>query len=184
MHSYIASLIDSELPLAPWLVGVAWLLLLAGAYIVGRQSRLVLHTQEHVVVEESAFLPRSISPRFVVTQIIFPVVLFSLSYSLGEPVFTLTAGGFVAELAMVFGLNLHSLAFARRLHNDGTVAGKVTLSAAFVLADIGRRAMAGAVVFLITGLVFAQLAFLSGAFILASIGIGYVRRSHQQRAQP
>jgi hypothetical protein len=184
MNPYLTSLLDSSLPLDPWLVGVAWLLLLAGTHFVGRKSRLLLRTQQHVVVEENAFLARSIAPRFVFAQIIVAVVLFLLVDYLGEPVFTLIAGGFVAALAMAFGLNLHSLAFARRLHDDDAAAGSVTLSAAFVLADMGRRALGGALVFVITGLLFAQLALLGGALILALTGFGYVRRSRRQRARP
>lgn len=184
MQSYLASLIDSELPLEPWLVGFVWLLLLAGTHIVGRQSRLLLRAQAHVVVEESAQLARSIEPRFIFVQLALAVVVFSLCYYVGEPAFTLVAGGFVVALAMAFGLNLHSLAFARRLHHEGSATGKVTLSAAFVLDDLGRKALGVAVALLVTGLVLAQLSVLGGALILAATGVGYVRRSRQQRAQP
>jgi hypothetical protein len=184
MHAYVSTLIDSELPLEPWLVGVVWLLLLSGTHIVGRKSRLLLRAQEHVVVEENAQLHRSTAPRFIFVRLIVAVVLFSLCYYLGEPVFTFIVGGFVAALAMAFGLNLHSLAFAQRLHNQGDVTGKVTLSAAFVFGDMGRKALGCAAALLVTGLVLAQLALLGGALILASTGVGYVRRSRQRRAQP
>lgn len=183
MQAYVASLIGSELPLEPWLVGLIWLLLLGGTHIVGRKSRLLLRAQGHVVVEESAQLARSIEPRFVLVQLTFAVVVFSLCYYLGEPAFTLIAGGFVVALAMAFGLNLHSLAFARRLHNEGSATGKVTLSAAFVLGDMGRKALGVSVALLITGLVLAQLSLLGGALFLALAGVGYVRRSRQQHAQ-
>ena len=183
MSPYLATLINSELPVEPWLAGVAWLLLLVGAHIVGRRSRVLLRAQDHVVVEESPFLAPSRTPRSVFVQITLAVLLFSLLYYIGEPAFTLLAGGFVAALAMLFGLNLHSLAFARRLCNDAAVSGKVTLPAAFVLADIARKALGAAVVFLITGLVFAQLALLGGALILASTGLGYFRKARRQRAQ-
>jgi hypothetical protein len=183
MNPYLATLINSELPVEPWLVGVAWLLLLVGAHVVGRKSRLLLRTQDHVVVEESPLLAPSRTPRSVFVQITLAVLLFSLVYYVGEPAFTLIAGGFVAALAMLFGLNLHSLAFARRLCNDDAVSGKVTLPATFVLADIARKALDAAVVFLITGLVFAQLALLAGALILASTGLGYVRKARRHRAQ-
>lgn len=80
-------------------------------------------------------------------------------------------------------MKLHSLAFARRLCSDDGVSGKVTLPAAFVLADIARKAPGAAAAFLVTGLVFAQLPLLGGALILASTGLGYVRKARRQRAQ-
>jgi len=183
MSPYLAALINSELPIDPWLVGVAWLLLLVGAHILGRRSRLLLRTQEHVVVEESPLLAPSRTPRSLFVQITLAVLLFSLAHYVGEPAFTLVAGGFVAALAMLFGLNLHSLSFARRLCNDDAVRGKVTLPAAFVLADIARKALDAAVVFLVTGLVFAQFALLGGALILASTGLGYIRKARRERAR-
>jgi Flp pilus assembly protein TadB len=82
---------------------------------------------------------------------------------------------------MSFGLNLNSLAFARRLRNEGAATGTVTLSAGFAVGDMGYRALGGAVIFLVTGLVFAQLALLGGALILAISGFMYVRRSRRQR---
>ena len=183
MNPYLDALIHSTLPVGPWLVGVAWLLLLVGAHVAGRESRLLLRTQDHVVVEESPLLAASRTPRPAFRQIILAVLLFSLVYYVGEPAFTLVAGGFIAALAMLFGLNLHSLAFARRLCSDDAVSGKVTLPAAFVLADVARKALGASVVFLITGLLFAQLARLGGALILASTGFGYVRKARRQRAQ-
>lgn len=182
MSSYLEALINTPLPIDPWLVGILWLALILGVHRLAVRSRSVRATQQRVIIERDAAVDTTGLPRFILVRMVVAALLFALCYWVGEPLFSFVAGGFVAALAMAFGLNLHALAFARRLHEEGAVEGSVTLLPRFVVADVGSRALGAAVVFLIAGLAFAQLPLLGGALVLAWTGYRHVRRARQLRA--
>jgi hypothetical protein len=184
VHGYLGALLDSEFGLAPWVLGVACLTLAAATYSLTSYSRRALAAQTHIIIENDAAVSRVFQPRYVVAQLAFAAVTLSASYYIGEPAFTFIGGGYVVALAMTFGLNLHSLLFARRLQCSGSATGSVTLSSNLAVSDFGYRSLGGASVLFVTGLLLAQLALLGGALFLASAGVGYVRKSRKLRAQP
>lgn len=177
MHPYAAALLDSEFSFAPWLLGVAWVVLAALSLWVSSRARAAFTTQRHIVIDYGQVLTKAFQLRYNFVQILFATAVLWGSHRIGEPFFTLIGGGYVVAVAVGLGLNVHTLLFARRLSRDGSAEGSVTLSAKFGLADVGYRSLGGALIVLITGLVFAQLAFLGGALFLGSTGFGYLRKS-------
>ena len=166
MEAYLATLAGSTLPLSPWLVGVLWILLFVATRSVALRSREVLATQAHVVVENLDALAALDRPGVAYPQFAWVTGVLAGAWFLGEPAFAFVAGGLVLMLAMTLGLNLHSLAFARRLADGSGATGSVTLSTPFVLEDLARRASTCALTFLIAGVLLAHSALLGAAMFL------------------
>lgn len=183
MHPYVDALLNSKFVFAPWVLGIVWVLLTALSFWASAQARAALAAQRHIVVDYGPALTKAFQPRFMVVQVLFAAAMLWGSHYIGELTFTFIGGGYVVALAVGLGLNLYSLLFARRLSRDAGVDGSVGLSAKFVVADIGYRSLGGALIVLISGLVFAQLALLGGALFLGSSGFGYVRKSRRIRGQ-
>jgi len=177
VETYLATLAGSTLPLPAWAIGVAWVALFAATNHVTLRSQRLLASQTHVLLEDPDRLAHMQRPSVVLTQLGVFTGLLVLTYWLGETLFAFVGGGLVVALATTLGMNLHSLAFAKRLARGKGATGALTLSTAFVFDDIGHRALGGALMLLVAGVVLANGALLGGAVFLGSTGYDFLRRA-------
>ena len=181
MEPYFALLVGSTLPLSPWLVGLLWVALFLVTQRLAVESRRRLTVQPHVGVEDPEALAALDRPAVVWPQFAFFSALLVASYFVAEPVFAFVAGGMVAMMATTFGLNLHGLAFAKRLVRGEGIEGTLRLSTRFVFEDQARRLSTLAWVFVILSVLLAHAALLGGAVFLGFASLDLARRA---RAAP
>src|SRR3974390_513425 len=82
MDSYVAALLDSELPVGTWIVALVWLESVVGIQTVPGAARAESRRQSFIVVEQHPFVARGFTPRFVVVHVVMGCLLFLLVPSL------------------------------------------------------------------------------------------------------
>jgi len=176
--------LDSAIVFGPWWLGVCGLALFFCSHMVVRRAQFALAQQERITIERTSAIAKPFEPKYAIAQLVFASIAFFAAVVVGEPVFTFVGGGFVVAYAMSLGLNIQALLSARGLGQAGNADGRLILAPHFAMRDWGYRALGAAAFLFTSGVVFAHLALLGGALILASGGYGYVRRSRKLPPQP
>jgi hypothetical protein len=175
--NYWLTLLDSDLPFAPWIVVAIWGVLFLCNHLVARAARRVSSNQAFVVIENCEVLERGFRPRFVLGQVLFAGLIFALTlWAEPHPVFVFLGGGVIVALVWLLGMNLQALLSSLGARTDGAVTGSLNLSNTYAIRQQMHRTTSGAMVCGILGAVLAHLALLGGALFLASTAVGYRRR--------
>ena len=178
MDTWLHALLDAELPLPWWHALALWVALYALTFAISARSRAALRAQTHLVLERADVLAREQRRGPQALAFVLLTALLLVAYPMGEPYTSLMAGGLIGAFAMLLGIALHSLKFATSLAQPG-VEGAMTLSPAFVLANIGHDILGTAAACLASGIAFASTPLLGAALLLATIGLSHVERARK-----
>lgn len=179
MESYLATLLDSELPLDAWMAVLIWALLFVANHALARLARAATDAQKLIVVEDWGPLRRGFEPPHMLAQVLFAGILFFLGFLLGRHGFAFFAGGLIVARSCAVGLNVTSVYFSRSMAEARRAQGSVTLSTALALRHAAQRLSGSALACLLIGLAPAHLAPLGGACLLGSGALGSVRRARK-----
>jgi hypothetical protein len=183
VENYLASLLDSALPLPPWTVALVLVALLLANYYVVRSVRLANEAQHFVAVEDWTPFRRVSQPKYLLVQIVFVGIVFLLGLDQGGAAYVFLAGGVLVFLACHLGLNLQGLLSARGLARPAAATGALTYSTAAAFRHMADRILGAAATTLVAGLALGHLALLGGALFLASGAVGSWRRARNVRVQ-
>jgi hypothetical protein len=184
VESYFALLLESELPFDAWVAALAWIALFFTNTFIARATRAANDSQRFVTVEDWSALRRGFEPKYVLAQLVFAGIVFSVGLFLGRGAFVFFAGGLVVAITCILSLNFQSLLSARAMAQPNAATGAVTYSTALSLRQGACRLGGAALGCLIIGLALAHLALMGGALILSAAALGYLRRARNARAKP
>ena len=183
MPNYVNSLLDSRLPFELWDAVLLWAVLFFGNHWVVRLVRAANDAQHVISIQDWSALRRSQEPRYIVGQVLIAGFLFLSAPLLGPSAFVFFAGGLIVALACTLALNVQGLWAARALAQPDAATGELTFSTAYAFRHTAHRAAGGALACALIGLVTMHLAPFGGAFFLASMAYGYVRRARNVGAR-
>jgi hypothetical protein len=178
MDAWLHALLDAELPLPWWLALALWVALYALTFAVGARSRAALRAQSHLVLAHADVLAHEQRRGPQALAFVLLTALLLVAYPMGEPYTSLIAGGLLGAFAMLLGIALHGLKFATSLARPG-VEGTMTLSPAFVLANVGHDMLGSAAACLASGFAFASMPLLGAALLLGAMGLSHVDRARK-----
>ena len=184
MDSYVTSLLESQLPFGPWIAALAWAALFVANHRVLRSLRAANDAQRSIEAENWSVLRRSSEPKHIVAQVMVAGVGFLFGFILGGGGYVFFVGGLIVAIAYTLALNLQGLLSARALAQPNATTGTLTFSTGSALRYSAHRAVVGAFASFVVGLLLAHLALLGGAFFLASMAAGCLRRARNVPAQP
>jgi hypothetical protein len=184
VENYLASLLESALPLPPWTVALVLVTLLLANYSVVRSIRLANEAQHFVAVEDWTPFRRVSRPKYLLVQLVVVGIVFLLGLGRGGAAYVFLAGGMLVFLACHFGLNLQGLLSARGLARPAAATGTLTYSTAAAFRHTADRIFGAAVASLVAGLALGHLALLGGAVFLAAGAVGSWRRAKNARVPP
>jgi hypothetical protein len=180
VDTYATSLLNSQLPLGPWLAALTWaLLFLANRWVV-RRVRTANDSQPFFAVADWSAVRRGLEPKHVLLQVLFAGLVFLCGLSLGGAAFVFFVGGLIVTITFVLALNVQGLLTARAITARSAATGSLTFSAPFAFRHMAHRLTGAAVASLGAGLAVAHLALLGGAFLLASAAAGCWRRARKE----
>ena len=177
MDLYIDELTASVLPWPLWAVALLWFVLFVASHALHRQAQRVSEAQNHIKVPSG--LSKSSPGKLVISQFLFACVVFAIGAFLGPVGCAFFAGGWVIATAVAATSNLRSLLFFRELARQNAAAGSLELSAPLAIREQAAQLAAAVVLCLVAGLLVPHLSLLGGAFFLASLAAGYVRRARE-----
>ena len=183
MESYLASLLESALPLPPWAVAMVLVALLLANHVVVRSVRLANEAQNFIAVEDWTPFRRVTQPKALLVQSVVVGIVLLLGLDLGGAAYVFLVGGMIVFLACHLGLNLQGMLSARGLARPAAATGSLKYSTAAAFRHISDRILGAAVASLVAGLALGHLALLGGAMLLASSAFGSWRRSQNVGAQ-
>jgi hypothetical protein len=184
LEGYVASLLDSALPLPPWIVASALLALLLANYSAALLLRDANNAQRFIAVEDWTPFRRVARPKYLLLQIVFVAFIFLVGFDAGGPAYVFLAGGALVFLVCHFGLAVQGLLSARGLAHANAATGSLTYSTAAAYRHMAHRILGAAVTSLFAGLALGHLALLGGALFLAAAAAGAWRRARNVSAQP
>ncbi len=183
MDTYLTTLLESELPFGPWAFALTWVLLFAANHWIAGRARVANDAQTFIEVEDWAALRRGFSPLYAAARVLYAACVFAISLGLGNAAFAFLFGGLVVATANALALNAQGLLNARVMARADAATGRLRFSTASAIRHNANRVTGAAIACLVIGLVLAQLALLGGAFFLAAMAIGHLRRANRTRAQ-
>jgi len=184
LEGYLASLLDSALPLPPWTVALLLLTLLLANFYLALSLRAANDAQHFISVEDWTPFRRVSRPKHLLIQIVFVGLVFLLAIDRGGATYVFLAGGMLVFLACHLGLNLQGLLAARGLARSNAATGALTYSTAAAFRHMAHRILGAAVTSLIVGVAIGHLALLGGALFLAAAAYGSTRRAQNVHTQP
>jgi hypothetical protein len=184
LETYVASLLETELPFGPWAVASAWVVLFIANHWVVRSLRVANEAQHAIGVEDWSAIRRGSQPKSLLAQFIFASVVFLCALFLGGPAYVFFAGGLVVAMAFVLALNLQGLFSARALAQANAANGALTFSTEYAFRHTAHRMAGGALASFVLGLLVGHIALLGGALILGSTAAGLWRRARSVSGQP
>jgi len=179
LTAYLEAFQFSALPLPFWGVVALWLAIFAAGHGLFRRAQALSKAQSVVLGGDPPALMRAASPRFIVLQLAMGTAVMLTSQAIGDLAMAFLAGGWVLTCTWSVGINLRGILLARALARPGAATGAITLSPALVLRENGVDCFGAATLFLLAGLLTAQLALLGGALFTAATGVGCLRRARQ-----
>lgn len=174
---YVVDILDSRLPLAPWMLPAVWVMLFAANHLLASWLRASNARNVHVAVENPAALSVAARPRRVLAQVLFAASLFTFAFYAGGAPFVFFAGGLDVSTACVAGLNLQALLASRAMQRPGASEGTIRFSNAFALEQMASRMLGVGASLALCGALLGHLALLGGAFFCLAAGIGFGRRA-------
>jgi hypothetical protein len=183
LQSYLALLVESQLPFNPWVAALAWLALFLANHGVAMATRAANEAQSLVGAEDWSILRRGSAPQYVLAKILFTGIVFLLAYQLGSTAFVFLGGGYIVAVACTVGLNTQGLLSARAMAQPNAGKGTVIFSTPLAFRHGAQRLCGVALACCIIGLALAHLALLGGALILGATAQGYLRRARKAERQ-
>jgi len=184
LEGYLASLLDSALPLPAWAVALLLLALLVANFCLVLALRGANDAQRFISLEDWTPFRRVSRPKHLLIQIVFVGLVFLLALDRGGATYVFLAGGVLVFLACHLGLNLQGLLAARGLAQPNAATGALTYSTAAAFRHMAHRILGAAVTSLIVGAAIGHLALLGGGVFLAAAAYGSGRRAQNVRTQP
>jgi hypothetical protein len=172
---YIDELTASVLPWPYWVVVLLWATLFAASHALHLRAQSLTEAQAHIRVPTG--LGTSPPRRLIISQLFFACAVFALGVLLGPVGFAFFGGGWVIATGVAATSNLRSVLLFRELGRRDAATGSLALSAQAAIREQAAQLAAAVVFCLVVALLVPHVSLLGGAFFLAALAAGYVRRA-------
>jgi hypothetical protein len=174
---FVQTLFDSELPFPAAAIVAIWLMLYIANHLVASALRALNARQTYIAVENREALARSSRPLWILAQVLYAAVVFTVSFYIGGAMFVFFAGGLDICLICILGLNVQALLGSQAMVRAGACEGTLKLSTGYAYRQLGSRLFGAALVCALLAALLAHLALFGGAMLCAAASAGYYRRA-------
>jgi len=161
---YVLLLLHSKLPFAPWVLIATWGTLFIVNHGVARWSRAINATQSLIAFANQDALSRGFQSHWVLAQLLFAAVIFSLTLFLDDAVFVFIGGGLAVSLICTLGMNVQSMLSGRALALPGAGQGALKLSTSYGYRQLAYRMICSAITCAFVGILLPHLSLLGGHY--------------------